>query len=217
MINVLLFIMNFLTKFAKYIIPAGASCYIALPERRMLDDVERARLNRYLPPVDKLTNNYIGFRQAIVSGSFALRLYTDRKFPVNDYDIYVDTDNYGTDSIKKDEQKIRNIYHDVDFDVQQFNYDDIQFINGIIETKSDGKNIQYIMVNTDHASRRPSLGKWHSKCVDIPVYIQYTNGVPYFHIRSRFEGFMAKYCGVLFQLHNNKRKEKYKSKGFWVL
>lgn len=213
--------MNFLTKFAKLIVPAGGiagtSYYLAQPEKRMLNDVERARLNRYLPPVNKLTNSYTGFRDAIISGSFTMRLYTDRKFPVDDYDVYIDTDNYGIENIEKDEQKLRNIYYDVDFDTQQFSYDDLKYINGIIETKSGDKNIQYIMVNTSHVPDQPLLGQWHNKYVDIPVYIQYTNGVPYFHVRSRFEGFMAKYCGILFQLNNKEREGKYESKGFWVL
>ena len=210
-------IMNFLTKLAKTLaVPCiglgGAGYYLSQPEKRKLDEVETIMLNKYIPPIHKLVCTSLGFRDVIVGGSFALQLYTDRVFPVNDYDVYVNSSIVGVDYLVEDKNRLKTIYPGVEFETDEFSYDSLASINGIIKTNTNDKKIQYIMMYPTL-----DLTKWYKTHVDVPVFIKYYEGEPYFYVRSRFEGYMAKYCGVLFKFTKEDRIDKYKDKGFWLL
>lgn len=210
--------MNFFTTLAKTLsVPCiGLGCvgyYLSQPEKRKLDEVDIIRLNRYIPPIHKLVQHKINtFKDVVVGGSFALQLYTDRVFPVNDYDVYVNSSVVGVDYLVEDKNKLKTIYPGVEFETDEFSYDALASINGIIKTKTNDKKIQYIMMYPTL-----DLTKWYKTHVDVPVFIKYYEGEPYFYVRSRFEGYMAKYCGVLFKFTKEDRIDKYKDKGFWLL
>lgn len=222
-----------LIKFMDYSIPMiiiitiigiiGIIYYLNQPERIKLNSIEQFRIERYIPPVNALINS--GFKDAIISGSFAVRLYTDRIFPINNYDIFVQSDNHIFSDVAKDVQMLKNAYDQYDLNIKQtdnqnaYIYNNSTEIMCVIESKTLDKPIQYIITNLESKSEKISLSDWHNKNIDVPVFIKYDRetGEPYFHVRTRFEGFMAKYCNILLSLCDRERKVQYRVKGFWVL
>lgn len=176
-----------------------------------------------------LLNKHYG--DVVIGGSTALKIYTGRDFITHDTDYFLKSKDdfrsrdgdYHNATLQADISTLStqvlpdhiwscklssmNIYHTSGVDTQEIEQFD-KAIGGTVNTIVDNNKVQFVMIDNSK-----DLEQWYATSADLPVFINFNHGQPYFYVCNQWLGLMAK-CGYLFSIRHVERQLKYKEKGF---